>query len=250
MKNKVINLFEMNKVTPNKGVKYSELFDQFLTPIAKEFTEFEFYEDIIVFTISAWNFGNMRAIIPKQTFKEIIVNAKHDGTDYKLLNKMIDYKVANFKEYSNFIIDYEVEEKNKEQVLTLITQEQDHYMEEMMQGFDDETAQDDFEENYINRSAIILKPLQPFIDWCTNFYHDVNYELDYSNTYLISEEIDDKEAWLKKKYDKLFKLELEAWQTNKKEWPQKRNYKMFKEWFRVDISIMIYDIVKEPIFKE
>jgi len=249
MKNKVINLFDKSKTTPNKGVKYSELFEQFLTPFAKEFTEFEFYEDIIEFTISAWNFGNMSTIIPKQAFKEIILNAENDDTDFKLLNKMIDYKVANFKEYTNFIVDYEVQEKNKQQVLTLITQEQDHYMDEMMHGLNHETTQDDFEENYINRSAVILKPLQPFLDWCTNLYPDVINELDYTNTYLISEEIKDKEAWLKKKYDKLFKLELEAWHTNKKDWPQRRNYKMFKEWFRVDVSAMIYDIVKEPIFK-
>ena len=44
-------------------------------------------------------------------------------------------------------------------------------------------------------------------------------------------------------------MELNDWHDNKKEWPQKRNYKMFKLWFRVEISEMIYDLEKKPVSK-
>lgn len=67
--------------------------------------------------------------------------------------------------------------------------------------------------------------------------------------YLISADIEDVETWLKKKFDKIFMLELEACHTNKKEWSQNRNYKMFKEWFQIDISTMVYDLEKHPIYK-
>jgi hypothetical protein len=67
--------------------------------------------------------------------------------------------------------------------------------------------------------------------------------------YLVDDNINDLEKFLKKKFDKLFKMVLEDWHTNKKEWPQKRNYKMFKQWFRIEISEMIYDLEKKPILK-
>ncbi len=59
----------------------------------------------------------------------------------------------------------------------------------------------------------------------------------------------DIDEWLKKKFDKIFTFELDLWVDNKKEWPQKGNFKMFKEWFRVDISTMIYDFERNPIKK-
>jgi hypothetical protein len=58
------------------------------------------------------------------------------------------------------------------------------------------------------------------------------------------DKIDDVEKWLIKKFDKFFMMELDEWCANKKEWPQKRNYKMFKLWFKVEISEMIYDLEK------
>ena len=80
-------------------------------------------------------------------------------------------------------------------------------------------------------------------------YPDEIEEMKTTNTYLISEGIEDVDVWLKKKFDKIFSFELEFWHLNKKEWPQKRNYKMFQEWFQVDVSTMIYDFEKMPVFK-
>jgi hypothetical protein len=119
----------------------------------------------------------------------------------------------------------------------------------MIENFDKEEAGASYDENYINRSAIIIKPLQPFIDWCSIMYPDDLDEIKATRTYLISEEIDDIESWLAKKFDKLFTFELSAWVSNKKLWPQKRNYKLFKQWFQIDISTMIYDFEKKPIHK-
>ena len=110
-------------------------------------------------------------------------------------------------------------------------------------------SDDDFEENYINRTALILKPLQPFSDWLMNLYPGEKHDLNEMTTYLISLEIEDEEAFLKKKFDDLFIRELEGWHTNKKDWPQKRTYKMFKQWFQVEVSTMVYDLENEPVFK-
>lgn len=249
MKNKVINLFGNKTIVQNQGVKYSELLEQFLTPFVNDFTDTEYYEDIFDFAIKAWNFGNMKILLPEGESDAAINAIKETNLNTALFNRMIDDKVTKFKEYSNFIVDYELKETSGDPILSVVTQEKEAYLAAMLENMEDQDSEDDFEENYINRTAIIVKPLQPFVDWISNLYPENADEKFEINTYLISEDVDDVEAWLKKKYDTLFILELEAWHTNKKEWPQKRNYKMFKQWFQVDLSIMVYDLEKEPVYK-
>lgn len=252
MGNKIINLFNNSDNVEHGGSKYSDLVQEFMAAFSDDFSDVEYFEDILEFTINAWNFGNMRVIFPEQEFEEIIAMVTQEISDDRegeLLNKMTAYKVENFSEYSNFILDYEIEETENDTVLTLTTQEEDDYFSYLFGDMESDFSEEEYEENYINRTAIILKPLQPFFDWCSNLYPEETDEINEINTYLISEDIDDVEAWLKKKFDTLFKYQLETWHTNKKEWPQRRNYKMFKEWFQVDISKMVFDVEKHPVSK-
>ncbi|MBE0424509.1 MAG: hypothetical protein IBX66_11315 [Lutibacter sp.] len=264
-KNKVIDLFPGKNAIPNtNATSYSKLMEQFLEPFQNEFPKDFYREDIFGFAITAWNFGNMSKLMPKQEFEKIMVVAKKEAEYYPLLKKMIDQKTKNFKMYTNFITDFEIIEKKGEDVLTVVTQETEDYLSEMTNSFDDDFDDfddfdfdddddyddGDFEENYINRHGIVVKPLKPFADWVFNIYPEDRYpEFIESKIYLVNDEIDDLETWLKKKFDKFFMLELDAWNTNKKEWPQKRTYKMFKQWFQVELSTMIYDIEKEPVSK-
>lgn len=251
MKNKVISLFGNNKVIQNEGIKYSKLLEQFINPFANEFRDTEYIEDIFEFAITAWNFGNINALVPKEEFEKS-THLKQAEVDGVLLNKMIDYKVSKFKAYENFIVDYELKEVNEGEapILSVITQEKETYLANMMDAFENEVTESDFEENYINRYAIVVKPQQPLFDWINKLYPDDKItEVQESNIYLVNDEIDDLEKWLHKKFDKFFMMELDEWHTNKKEWPQKRNYKMFKQWFQVDISTMIYDLEKRAVLK-
>lgn len=250
-KNKVIDLFGSENAIPNtKGISYSKLIDQFLAPFENDFPEDLYLDEIFEFTISAWNFGNMSVILPKEEFEKTMALAAKEVEYYPLLRKMIDYKVAHFKMYSNFISDFEIIDKNGEDVLTVITQNEEDYLSELLTSNDHEYAPADFEDNYINRFAIVIKPLKPFADWLINLYPEDEYpEFMESNIYLVNDEIDDLEAWLKKKFDKFFMFELEDWHPDKKEWPQKRTYKMFKQWFQVELSTMVYDIEKQPVNK-
>ena len=257
MKNKVIDFSERKNIIQNTGVKYAELLEQFLEPFINEFTEFDDQEDIIEFGINAWNFGNMKLILPEGAIDAQINSINEDYIDANLLKRMIELKITKFKEYTNFIAEFELKETSGDPILSVLTQEQDAYLAAMMdddlnESFDDEfdaEFDEEYDENYINRTAITLKPLQPFMDWCNNLFPGEENRMEDTNTYLISEDIDDVEAWLKKKFDKLFMMELEAWNTNKKTWPIKRNFKMFKEWFQINISTMVYDFEKEPISK-
>ncbi|MDP3360375.1 MAG: hypothetical protein Q8S41_13610 [Lutibacter sp.] len=251
-KNKVINLFGNKNVIPNNtGISYSTLLDKFMAPFENDFPKDSYIEEIFQFALNAWNFGNMSFLMPKTEFEKTMALASaDDGINYPLLKKMISHKAKNYKEFTNFIINFEITEKKGKDVLTVVTQSEENYLAEMMNSIDNQNENGDYDENYINRQAIVLKPLQPFVDWYINLYPNEEVpEFNESNIYLVNEEIVDLELWLKKKFDKFFMLELGDWHLNKKEWPQKRNYKMFKEWFHIEMSTMIYDLVKVPVSK-
>lgn len=95
----------------------------------------------------------------------------------------------------------------------------------------------------INRTAITIIPKKPYIDWANSFEDGVGYEKSYITTLLIPDKYDEfnYETYLKKIYDQIFEEELEAWMADEDDWPKKRTYKMFKEWFEVICSDMIWD---------
>ena len=255
-KNKVVNLFGDNKTDQNEEEKYASLLEEFANQFHHEFKGFEYHEDVYELVQNTWNLGNMRSILEKSEFENIISLAKEDGEDYLLLEKMTSHKAIHFKEFTDFIVDFHFFEKNDVPILKVTTQSEDDYLSEMLKmDFPNEGADelDDFDENYINRSAISIKPLQPFIDWHNTIYPDSTIdssELNDINIYLINNNSYKYiEAHLKKKFDKYFMLELEGWHTDKKEWPQKRNYKMFKQWFQVNISTAVFDLEKSPVSK-
>jgi hypothetical protein len=106
----------------------------------------------------------------------------------------------------------------------------------------------------IDRNAIIVKPKQPFFDWLNQIFQDENpiMTLDENNIYLIRE-MDSNEQilqWIKKNFDHIFLNELNNWYTDENVWPQKRTYKIFAEWFDIEINSMIVDLEDFPVTKE
>ncbi|PQJ73550.1 hypothetical protein [Polaribacter butkevichii] len=252
-KNKVVNLFGDNSNIQNTEVNYSTLLEKFVNHFDDEFKDYEYHEDVYEFAQNTWNLGNMRSILDTSEFKNIVTLAKEDGEDYRLIEKMTTHKVNHFKEFTEFIVDFYFFENNGTPKLNVTTQSEDDYLIDMLQMDSHNEETDDFEENYINRSAISIKPLQPFIDWHNNIYPDSKIDattFNDVNIYLINNSsFEDIETHLKKKFDKYFMMELDGWHTNKKEWPQRRNYKMFKNWFQVAISTAVYDLEKTPVSK-
>ena len=253
MSNKVIDLFGNNKIVPNTGVKYSTLLEQFMNPFMDDFKDYEYIEDILEFAINTWNMANINSIMPSEDIEKEMNSIKQNKKNILLIKKMIAYKEENFKAYTNFIVDFELKEVNDggDPILSVVTQEEDAYLANMINAIEEDNLhnQEDFEENYINRSAIIVKPKQPFIDWHNSLYPDSKMDEIDVDIYLVDDNINDLENFLKKKFDKLFTMVLHDWHTNKKEWPQKRNYKMFNLWFRVEISETIYDLERKPVLK-
>lgn len=262
---KIIDLFGNDAVKQNEGVKYSKLLEQFLGPFMRRFTNDENIEDIIDFASSAWNFGNLKDMLPEDAFDSVMdMLRQNEEIDERLFHEMVDYKISNFGEYDRFIVDFELDEPKEGNfpILRVLTKEKNAYLMELGDNLEkaeleNDRKENDFEENYINRHALILKPQQPFVDWCFSLYPDLPVEerLEFEeeiknivNIYLI-EENEDVEKWLIKKFDKFFMMLLDGWSENKKEWPQNRSYKMFTSWFRVDISKDVFDTVRKPIQK-
>ena len=106
----------------------------------------------------------------------------------------------------------------------------------------------------INRSLLILRPKQPFLDW-TRTLDDEDQDLSLeeihhdSTAYLIPELWDDsdQQELLASYYDVLFEEQLAGWWTDETAWPQKRNLKMFLDWFDVEFHSLVFDLCDEPI---
>src|SRR5690606_15273276 len=106
-----------------------------------------------------WNFANMKVLLPERESNDAINYINRD-LNFDLLNRMIDYKISHFVTYSNYIVDYELTETTGDPVLSVFTEKEDTYLASALEDMETQNPED-FEENYTNRNAIILKPLQP-----------------------------------------------------------------------------------------
>lgn len=105
----------------------------------------------------------------------------------------------------------------------------------------------------INRNAIVVKPKKPFFDWLNHLFpEDPMHEKPETNIYLIKEKNSNEEIerWISRNFDQLFQNELNDWHTDERAWPQKRTYKLFKEWFDFEIHSMVLDLEETEITKE
>ena len=110
----------------------------------------------------------------------------------------------------------------------------------------------------INRAAIILKYKLPAVQWINDtdpYNTDSVISLESVNedrkVYLIMDEDADEpgaiEQWIKMNYEALFEKELKCWYTDESLWPERRDLKLFREWFDVDYHTVIEDTVNLPI---
>jgi len=108
----------------------------------------------------------------------------------------------------------------------------------------------------VDRTALVLKPRQPFYDWLKSIEPDNNEPEKLDNeegpmVYLLPDfdEMKDVEKWLKKNFDMIFTDQLNNWYTDETIWVQNRTFKLFKEWFSYSLHTMVYDTLEEPIEK-
>tara|TARA_R110002072_G_scaffold200322_2_gene358058 strand:+ start:333 stop:665 length:333 start_codon:yes stop_codon:yes gene_type:complete len=106
----------------------------------------------------------------------------------------------------------------------------------------------------INRSAIILRPGGPFIAWASKLDDSgivPSFEGEQT-VYLVPEYEDDMEAMevLANGYEFLFEEQLAGWHTDESTWPSNRTFKMFREWFVIELHSLIIDLCDYPILND
>lgn len=107
----------------------------------------------------------------------------------------------------------------------------------------------------INRGCITIVPQKPFYDR-VNYLDPENpfSEDDFQeyNTYLIDDDFapDNLENVVKKRYKIIFENELNDMWTKPEDWPQKRDFRLFKKWFKFYISAVVMDLETKSVFKE
>jgi len=217
---------------------YSMLINDFASKFDEDFPSDYKVEDVIQFTIQVWNMANVKNYLSKETFQEILDPAEQLEGTRDLFERMIDYKNKQYHQFDKFIVDFEFGSEKGKRYLDVTTGDYEDFMimmEDLMGEMEDDEV--------LDKNAIILRPRKPLIDWVKGISEENEDEffLNDSNVYLVNDEVGPEE-WLEDHYDELFERELELWYLDEEIWPKNRTFTMFKKWFKIDYSIMVYDL--------
>lgn len=106
----------------------------------------------------------------------------------------------------------------------------------------------------INRSAILVRPRQPYLDWAASLGDaDLLPKADDERTvYLVPIFEDDEQAdeVLDRCAETIFENELFGWHTEAADWPEDRSLEVFLEWFEVEMNSVVEDLSAVPIRDE
>ena len=103
--------------------------------------------------------------------------------------------------------------------------------------------------NRIDRSAIFLRPKDPFVTW-VNATGDggdpitVQHISSDNPLYLVEpiESVEDLDLILDELYPEIFEDQLDGWCTDKNLWPEERDRLMFHSWFEVVVCSEVSDL--------
>ena len=108
----------------------------------------------------------------------------------------------------------------------------------------------------VNRTAITLIGAQPYIDWTRQ--HDADIDRGtltvarvkvHGSAFLLPEfEFEeDVQEWIEENAGWLFEFQLSNWTDDESTWPQHRDLKMFRNWFRVELHSIVVDVADDEI---
>ena len=117
--NKIINLFGDKKVAKDEEVKYASLLSDFVEAFIKQFPNDYGFDEILSFSLQAWNFALFAKIMPPEEFQEMLSTSEMPGDETKLLHKMLAYKANKFDEFDKFMLDFMIENEKEGVVIYL-----------------------------------------------------------------------------------------------------------------------------------
>ena len=105
----------------------------------------------------------------------------------------------------------------------------------------------------LNRSAVAIRPRQPFLDWLKSVeelsLQDMKLSQLEKTLYLVPdyEDPEDADKVLSLVCEEIFCRELEGWYTDETTWPQDRGLAVFRQWFDVEHFDVVDDVGPGPI---
>lgn len=101
----------------------------------------------------------------------------------------------------------------------------------------------------VDRIVAVLRPTEKMLHWIKDLPNapDVmtikNLQTDCTALLLPPfESPKQADAYIKDIYDGIFEGELIAWGIPEADWPQERNYQLFKQWFNVEYHSVLFDV--------
>ncbi len=109
----------------------------------------------------------------------------------------------------------------------------------------------------INRSAVIITPAKPFLDWLHQA-DPASAELSLEDLrreatiYLLPEydTNDEALAHLRNRCGEIFEEELEGWCRLPSAWPADRSFSTFVHWFEYSIHSVLLDLCDDPLQRD
>lgn len=102
---------------------------------------------------------------------------------------------------------------------------------------------------FVDRSAVVLKPAQAFLDWLHQTSEDLPEltlaQLQSNCTTLLVPEFETPEqiiGYLGERFKLIFEAELSAWEVDRKLWPA-LDIDQFWNFFTVEVHDMVLDLV-------
>jgi hypothetical protein len=114
--------------------------------------------------------------------------------------------------------------------------------------------------NFIDRHVAVLKPKQGYLDWMLGLpdaekglIPDLEVARSEDCMAFLVPEFDTNEDALEffyKQSKHILEIMCGAWDTREELWPKKRDRRLLKEWFDVEIHSEVIDLVNRPVEKE
>ena len=109
----------------------------------------------------------------------------------------------------------------------------------------------------LNRSAIVVKPKQPFLDWLhtadPTSHRLTLRDLSLEPTIYLIPECDtgeDVREVLEELCEEIFVAQLAGWFRDEQTWPQDLGFDTFCRWFDFQHHSMLVDLCDEPLIDE
>jgi hypothetical protein len=101
----------------------------------------------------------------------------------------------------------------------------------------------------LKRTAIIVKPKAPYIEWANSLEEGgvkLGEDFEPEHTIYLIEDMTgyqiDIEAMIAPHYEFIFEEELNSWHRLERDWPAERDLATFMEWFEVEYHSIILDL--------